>query len=370
MMNLLSNLNAVHKTSVGLVLIHSTSGTILYTNDTYCSLLGRNHDQVLGRTWMHFTHPDDVGYDVYYIREFLGGNMSLSPRIKRYIDINGNSIYAEVSLFPVTRKLTTVSAPADIHPVTRDSDSQIHLAIVVNKSREIILAERTKRKLLAAYRSREVFCESLAKLTQFRDRETGQHLCRTKAYVKLLLRNVPGENVFGEYGIRVLTRASTLHDIGKVGIPDAILLKAGSLSQEERSIIQTHTTLGALTIGKMINVGSDDPALVYAMEIAHFHHERWDGTGYPYRLSRDQTPLVARIMAISDVYDALRSQRPYKKPMSHTEAINILRSGAGTQFDPELIRVFDTLEQEFARIADTEERLLQEQDEEDSTPYS
>ena len=115
----------------------------------------------------------------------------------------------------------------------------------------------------------------------------------------------------------------------------------------------------------MVTIGGDDPALVYAMDIALSHHERWDGKGYPNRISREQIPLVARVMALSDVYDALRSERPYKGSMTHTEAVKIIRAGAGSQFDPALIRIFDKLENEFAVIADTEKTVLERMKEEE-----
>lgn len=129
--------------------------------------------------------------------------------------------------------------------------------------------------------------------------------------------------------------------------------------------MQTHTTLGAEAIRQMVKIGGDDPALVYAMDIALSHHERWDGKGYPNRISREQIPLVARVMAISDVYDALRSERPYKDSMTHTESVRIICAGAGTQFDPALIRVFDKLEKEFALVADTGKDVLEKLKEEE-----
>lgn len=365
MMKFWIEMEVFQKSPVGMALIESVTGRILHTNEAYCRLLGRDQKSVVGKTWMHFTHPDDVGSDVHYVHEVLSGKLHIPPRTKRYLDDNGLPVCVEVSLYPVSRDWDSVARYSSAIPAARNSSSKIHMTMVVNRNREVTLAERLKSKMVGVHRSREIFCAALAKLTQFRDRETGEHLLRTKAYVRLLLRNLPGGNIFGEHGVRLITRASTLHDIGKVGISDAILLKKGPLSPEESLVMQTHTTLGAEAIRQMIKIGGDDPALVYAMDIALSHHERWDGKGYPNRISREQIPLVACVMALSDVYDALRSERPYKDSMSHAETVKIIRAGAGTQFDPALIRVFDRLEKEFAMISETEKSVLEKLKEEE-----
>jgi putative two-component system response regulator len=133
----------------------------------------------------------------------------------------------------------------------------------------------------------------------------------------------------------LILNASPLHDVGKIGIPDGILLKAGPLSPDEREIMQTHTTIGANILS-----GSDNELLTMAREIALSHHEKWDGSGYPQGLSGEDIPLAARMVAITDVFDALTSQRPYKEAWPVPQALQFMSDGAGHHFDPSLMRAF------------------------------
>ncbi len=138
-----------------------------------------------------------------------------------------------------------------------------------------------------------------------------------------------------------------MHDIGKVGIPDSILLKPGRLSAEEFEIMKTHTTIGAETLLEVKRKYPDNKFVEIGIKIAHYHHEKWDGTGYPEGLSGEDIPLSARIMAFADVYDALRSSRVYKEAYSHEESIEIIKQSGGTHFDPEILKVFLENEIEF-----------------------
>lgn len=351
---------ALLKAPVGFAIIESDSGRIVDANETYCSILRRPRREVVGKTWMHFTHPDDVGGDVLYIREARRGVTKGLARAKRYLDPDGIPVRVDVTVFPASRESLSISSFPPLF--LSEGEREIHISIVINRSRETTLRDRLRERIIEVHRSREALCAAIAQLTQFRDRETGVHLLRTKAYVKLLLRNLPIGSVFSEHGVRLITRASTLHDIGKVGIPDAILLKQGSLSNDEFLVMQTHTSLGAKAIRQMIRIGETDPALRYATEIAESHHERWDGSGYPHAIAGERIPLCARVMTIADVYDALRSERPYKDKLSHNEATKIIREGAGTQFDPALVRVFDSLERDFEAISTTDEGVLERLD--------
>ena len=155
-----------------------------------------------------------------------------------------------------------------------------------------------------------------------------------------------------------------LHDIGKVGIPDSILMKPGALTRDEFHTMETHTSLGARALTDSMRKMQNDTLLMFAPEIAEFHHERWDGIGYPRRLKADQIPLIARIMSVADVYDALRSIRPYKKPFTHEESIKIIRKDSGTRFDPLLVKEFVGLENEFNKISEMEEAEMERNSEE------
>lgn len=197
---------------------------------------------------------------------------------------------------------------------------------------------------------------ALASLAENRDVETGQHIERTALFVKLLAKGLSAnpkyKQIITPQFILELERAAPLHDIGKVGIPDAILLKPGPLTADEFNIIKTHTDIGAKTLQTAENRLQEKSYLTTAIAITKSHHEKWDGTGYPEGLIGDNIPLSARIMAIADVYDALRSTRPYKASFSHLKVYDMILQESGHHFDPDLIAVFKTLHHEMAQIFD------------------
>lgn len=195
---------------------------------------------------------------------------------------------------------------------------------------------------------------SLVKLAESRDDNTGAHIERVSKFCKILaekLRNTPKyNNYINDDYIEIIYKASPLHDIGKVGIPDIILLKPGKLNENEFDIMKTHTSIGAKTLLEVKRKYPDNKLLELGISITNYHHERWDGTGYPKGLKGTDIPLSARIMAVADVYDALRSKRVYKEACAHEEAIKILRKGRGTQFDPDVIDIFLENEAEFDEL--------------------
>lgn len=203
-----------------------------------------------------------------------------------------------------------------------------------------------KQRLLAerhaeTVRARNTLIFALAKLAESRDTDTGEHLDRIAAYCRVLAEELratfPDLN---DETIHDLQVASSLHDIGKVGVPDNVLLKPGTLTPEERRTMQRHTSIGAEALDAILARSHDDRLLRMARNIAASHHERWDGGGYPAGLAGEQIPIEARIVSVADVYDALTSRRVYKPPLTHDEALKIIVSGRGTQFDP---RVTDAL---------------------------
>lgn len=203
----------------------------------------------------------------------------------------------------------------------------------------------------------KVSIRALAHLAETRDPETGNHILRTQAYVQLLARQLQGHPRFAatltEHYIHDLTLSAPLHDIGKVGIPDAILRKPGPLDPEEWTIMKTHAQLGSEAI---IQAERDVPKPVeflrLAKEIARWHHEKWDGTGYPDGLRGDEIPLSARIMALADVFDALISVRVYKPAMSYQAAGDIISAGSHNHFDPDIVAAFQTSFTQCCAIAD------------------
>ena len=195
---------------------------------------------------------------------------------------------------------------------------------------------------------------ALAKLAESRDPETGQHLERVQSYSRLLADQLmragqyPNE-LDGDF-VNLIYETSPLHDIGKVAIPDCVLLKPGRLSDEEFQIMKTHTVMGAQTLEAAAKKYPQAKYLKMAREIAESHHEKWDGQGYPNGLKGDEIPLSGRIVALADVYDALVSRRVYKGSFTHVTARAIISQGNGTHFDPRVVAAFLTIEAQFKLV--------------------
>ncbi len=208
---------------------------------------------------------------------------------------------------------------------------------------ELLVCLKTSERILAL-ETRDVALFALAKLAESRDTETGDHIERVQQYTRLLARNLSDDvkacNGVDDDYIRLLYQTSPLHDLGKVGIPDAILLKPAKLTADEFAIMKTHTIIGAETLDAALRRFPNARFLQIAREIAATHHERFDGTGYPNGLAGQQIPLCGRIVAVADVYDALCSRRVYKSAMTHEQAKAILVAGQGTHFDPEVVQAF------------------------------
>jgi putative two-component system response regulator len=229
---------------------------------------------------------------------------------------------------------------------------KIHLELKQHQDHlKELVKERTRRLAL----TQAVTIESLATLAEYRDPETGGHIKRTQNYVKALAVELKDHPRFrrelDDKTIEMLYLSAPLHDIGKVGVPDHILLKAGKLTVEEFDEMKKHTQYGhdALYITEQ-KLGGDS-FLRLARQIAHSHQEKWDGSGYPSGLKGDEIPIAGRLMALADVYDALISKRVYKPPFPHEKAVQIIVEGRGTHFDPDLVDAFVKLENTFRNIA-------------------
>ncbi len=195
---------------------------------------------------------------------------------------------------------------------------------------------------------------TLAKLTEYRDNETGRHLERIQDYSRLLAAKLQADKLEADYltdaYIEDLCLSSILHDIGKVGIPDHILLKPDKLSQDEFSIMKTHPLIGGKVLEEAESLNPDRSFLAIGKLVAYHHHEKWDGSGYPHGLKGTDIPLSARIVAVADVYDALRSDRPYKKAFSHETAMQIILADSGIHFDPTLTKALEAIEGQFREV--------------------
>jgi len=226
-----------------------------------------------------------------------------------------------------------------------------------NENLEKLVQDRTAQLALM----QEAIIMAMGTLAETRDNAAvtkgDHHIRRTQHYVRALARHLQHHPRFAadltDENIELLYRSVPLHDIGKVGIPDRILLKPGVLDREEFEVMKLHAVYGRDTIMLVEkHIGGTNGFLMFAREIAHSHQEKWDGSGYPDRLAGEQIPLSARLMAVADVYDALISRRVYKPAFTHQQALDVMRKGRGTHFDPDVLDAFFEIEGQFAAIAD------------------
>jgi putative two-component system response regulator len=221
------------------------------------------------------------------------------------------------------------------------------------KAEEVLARLRAGERILSL-ETRDVAIFALAKLAESRDSDTGAHLERTQHYCRVLAQQMAViekfQNQIDPEFVRLIFQTSPLHDIGKVGIPDAILLKPGRLDPQEFEIMKTHPTIAERTLAECLTKFPGVAFLKMARDIAGAHHEKWDGSGYPRGLKGDDIPLCGRIMAVADVYDALLTKRVYKPAFSHEEAKNIILEGKGKHFDPDIVDCFLVCEDNFINI--------------------
>lgn len=242
--------------------------------------------------------------------------------------------------------------------------ARVHNQLELKKARDrlrdqnMLLESEIARRMGENLLIQEVSIRALARLAEIRDPETGNHLRRTQAYVALLATRLAGDPRYTRqltpHTIDLIAKSAPLHDIGKVGIPDHILLKPGRLTPAEWAVMQTHARLGS----EAIEHAEEDaerpvPFLAFAKEIARHHHERWDGSGYPDGLAGEGIPLSARLMALADVFDALISRRTYKEPFSLAQARAMISEARGSHFDPDVVDAFLV---EFSRFTEIAER--------------
>ena len=227
-----------------------------------------------------------------------------------------------------------------------------------NENLEKLVRDRTAQLSMM----QEAIIMAMASMAETRASEQAasgdNHIRRTQNYVRALARHLQSHPRFAleltDENIELLYRSAPLHDIGKVAIPDRILLKPGQLDREEFEVMKLHAVYGRDTIMLVEkHIGGTNGFLMFAREIAHSHQEKWDGSGYPESLAGEQIPLSARLMAVADVYDALISRRVYKPAFSHQQALEIMRKGRGSHFDPDVLDAFFEIEGQFAEIART-----------------
>ena len=217
------------------------------------------------------------------------------------------------------------------------------------------LEDAVKQRTAQLELTQEITIESMGTLAEYRDPETGGHIKRTKNYIKVLAQKLKSHPNFSSFltdnTIERLCKSAPLHDIGKVGIPDQILLKPGKLTDEEFEKMKNHTIYGRDALNRAEEKLGKNSFLHLAIVMAESHQEKWDGSGYPNGWAGEQIPIPGRLMAVADVYDALISKRVYKDPFSHSQAVRIIQEGSGKHFDPDVVDAFMALTEEFRQIA-------------------
>ena len=240
--------------------------------------------------------------------------------------------------------------------------ARVHTHLALQDARKflehqnVILEDQVEQRTRQLAALQDAIVIAMASLAETRDNDTGHHIRRTQHYIRelaLYLRELPQfVGQLDEKFISILYKSAPLHDIGKVGVPDRILLKPGRLTPEEFEEMKRHTIYGRdAIIAAEKSLGVQENFLTTAREIAYCHHEKWDGSGYPQGLAGSTIPLCARLMALADVYDALTTKRIYKDAIPHQEAVEIIRSGRGTHFDPDVTDAFLSVNERFAAIS-------------------
>lgn len=302
----------------------------------------------------------------------LAGDQLLETRLSDFI--SGEQQHQFLALLEEIRKDKTVASTFECEietslgnqkiielSVSTINDSQMKTVGFRGIIRDITEKRMLERNLLQSLNdvqeARTGIILGLAKLAEYRDTDTGSHLERIREYTRIIVKELKEHPEYKEYitdeYIEDLYQSSILHDIGKVGVPDAILLKPGKLTDEEFEIIKKHAILGGKAISDIDKQFENQSFLTIAKELAYYHHERWDGKGYPNGLKEQQIPLSARIVSFADVYDALTSKRCYKDAYGHEEAKSIILEEKGKAFDPDIVDAFMKYDNEFYRIRQT-----------------
>lgn len=327
--------NFFEQNSVGFALVDA-DGNWIHFNGKFCEMVGYSREELMNLPWKDLTPPDVLERELPVFEKALGSGTSDFFIEKQYVRKDGVRIDVDVST-----------------KIMRNADGSVrYFASIVQDVSERKKGERLLEKRAAELeRHREAIIDSMAVLAEYRDKGTGNHVRRTKQYVRLLLERSGSAALFPEKDLPMIWQCAVLHDIGKVGVPDAVLLKPGGLTPEEFDVIRRHPSIGTDVLLRAEELLGADSFIAYARQITEYHHERWDGTGYPHGLAGEDIPVLARITAIADVYDALISRRPYKEPLSHEEAVDQIRGGSGTLFDPRLVEVFLDCADEFDAVA-------------------
>ncbi len=320
------------------VVMVDASGTILIANPNFYGMIGTTESSNNSLAFPDYVHVEDLPDLNYFMMDGFANNRDIKDYQFRLVNLDGEVIHVECNATVITKK-----------------DKILGFQLVL---RDITFRKKLEKDLLGSLNSlkriRAATIMGLAKLTEYRDHDTGGHLERIQEYSRVLtceLRRFPGfDSYITDAYVDDIHLSSILHDIGKVGIPDAVLLKPGKLTPNEFKVIQQHCTYGGDAIRAVDSEIGDQSFLTLGKEIAYCHHEKWSGNGYPKGMKGDEIPLSARIVALTDVYDALTSKRVYKEAVSHETAMDIIHNERGEHFDPLIVDAFSACSQEFDTI--------------------
>lgn len=294
-------------------------------------------------------HPDDLEKAKLLTKQMYTVQEPWTTKY-RLLTKNGNIKWIHLRFF---YKVNDVGATEYIYGTIQDITEMKKIEEVLEKyNQDLELLVEKKVQEISSSQMATIF--ALIKLSESRDDDTGAHIERTASFCQLLAKKAKEFSIYADIisdiFVDTIYKASPLHDIGKVGIPDSILLKPSKLTDEEFEIMKTHVKLGYDTLSKVGQQYDKNEFLKMGMDIALFHHEKWNGTGYQSGIKENDIPLAARIMALSDVYDALRSKRVYKDAFSHKKSVEIIREGKGIHFDPVLVDIFLQHNEEFRTL--------------------
>ncbi len=322
------------------VILTDLSQKVLFWNTGARNIFGYTAEEILGHKVTKIYPPDALTDEaVQQFRQMVAGKSGTVHGKMRQITKDGRTVIISLALSPM------LDAAGELQGI---------LGVGLDVTEETHLHEELVKSFAQIKITQDVSVFSLAKLAECRDEETGLHLSRIQEYCRSLAYRLADRDQFKDVMthefIDDLVRSSVLHDIGKVGIPDTILLSDDKFTPAEFEIMKRHPVIGGDALEEAVKELGEESYLCVARDIAYHHHERWDGKGYPFGLKEEQIPLPARIVALADVYDALTSQRRYKRAFSHDEAVKIIVEGKGTHFDPELVDVFLEVDSEFQSI--------------------
>jgi len=322
------------------VVLTDLDQTVRFWNKGAENIFGYTAEEIIGSKVTKLYPPDEVSAEtVNRLRELVQTKIGTVHGKMKQVAKDGRVLTVLLALSPM---------------VDGSGEVQGILGIGQDVTQETLLHEELRKSFELLKKTQDVSIFSLAKLAESRDEETGLHLLRIQEYCRALCKRLATrerhrEQMTREY-IDDLVRSSMLHDIGKVTIPDAILMCREKFKPEEIAVMRKHPVFGGKALEEAEKKLGEKSFLSIGSDVAYYHHEHWDGGGYPFGLRRDEIPLCARIVAIADVYDALTTERRYKSAFSHEEAFRIIVEGKGKQFDPELVEVFEEIEGEFKNI--------------------